>query len=115
MGSQNSSVQMECALEEQHSQEQCIKGQTFNCQPMPCGNRALVWTAHGCRGKFKCNGNDVVCDSLLPFNECPCQNFVASSPSAFVYGRNLTDGSVAVALYNPADTAATGEFDFTML
>merc|ERR1711935_770199 len=40
----------------------------------------------------------------------------APKPSAaLVYGRNLTDGSIAVALYNPADIAGFGEFGFSLL
>jgi len=37
------------------------------------------------------------------------------SAGADVYARDLTDGSVAVALYNPNDVAASGEFEFTSL
>lgn len=36
-----------------------------------------------------------------------------SAPSAMVYARNLSDGSVAVALYNPEDVAAQASFDFS--
>jgi len=35
--------------------------------------------------------------------------------NASVYGRNLTDGSVAIALYNPRDAPNTGSFEFTLL
>lgn len=35
--------------------------------------------------------------------------------AAMVYGRNLTDGSAAVALYNPTDTDIDGFVDFSML
>lgn len=36
-------------------------------------------------------------------------------PAAMVYARNLSDGSVAVALYNPEDAAVPGSFDFHSL
>jgi len=38
-----------------------------------------------------------------------------TTTEAHVYGRNLTDGSVAVALYNPNDDDAEGSFDFSLL
>jgi alpha-galactosidase len=40
---------------------------------------------------------------------------LAADKSAMVYARNLTGGDVAVALYNPTDVAADGQFDFASL
>eukprot|EP00308_Calcidiscus_leptoporus_P013319 CAMPEP_0119370774 /NCGR_PEP_ID=MMETSP1334-20130426/17081_1 /TAXON_ID=127549 /ORGANISM="Calcidiscus leptoporus, Strain RCC1130" /LENGTH=209 /DNA_ID=CAMNT_0007387899 /DNA_START=42 /DNA_END=671 /DNA_ORIENTATION=- len=40
---------------------------------------------------------------------------LAADSAAMVYARNLSDGSVAVALYNPADAAATGSVEFAQL
>lgn len=106
-----SSPSASCELVDQHSQATCELGKSFGCF---VGNNSM-WTAKGCRGAFKCGeAVGVVCDKMgVAFNVCPCH---APAPThALVYGRNLTDGSVAVALYNPADAPAKGEFQFELL
>jgi len=41
--------------------------------------------------------------------------FASTNASAAVYARKLTDGSVAVALYNPTDNAVKGQVEFATL
>merc|ERR1712224_532326 len=101
----------DCEVTEQHSQAKCSLGTSFGCF---AGNQSM-WTWKGCRGKFRCNGIEgVECDVMGgDFAVCPCH---APKPqSAAVYARNLSDGSIAVALYQEADVAGPGAFDFTLL
>jgi hypothetical protein len=104
----------DCALEKQKGGEDCKMGHNFGCAVMPCKSASFVWTSQGCQGVFKCQGSDVTCGKDSGIDHCKCGSLESSS-AALVYGRNLTDGSVAIALYNPEDAAATGSFDFSML
>ena len=59
-----------CAVTLKHklSQADCVAGKTYGCT----GN--TMWTSHGCRGVFECDGNTVKCaftgDTT---HSCPCQ------------------------------------------
>ena len=46
---------------------------------------------------------------------CPGTSEASTAAAAMVYARNLSDGSVAVALYNPSDAAADGSVEFAQL
>lgn len=102
------SSEADCKLVNQHSQSECKLGKSFGCYD---GNHSM-WTAKGCRGVFKCGEVDgVECDVMGgAFHVCSCKAPVPTPPPvatpASVYARNLTDGSVAVAFYNPQDVVA---------
>merc|ERR1712032_1156776 len=69
----------------------------------------------GCRGVFECDGvANVRCDvDGGEFTVCDCSP-PAPKP-AMIYARNLSDGSVAVALYNPEDVAGPASLDLASL
>merc|ERR1712217_1009775 len=101
----------ECKLTSKLSEADCKLGDGFGCYD---GNHSM-WTAKGCRGVFECDGvANVQCNHMGgSFTVCPC---AAPKPTAaLVYGRNLTGGDIAVALYNPSDVAGPGSFDFSLL
>jgi alpha-galactosidase len=101
----------ECSLASQLSEASCTLGKTFGCYE----NNKSMWARDGCRGIFTCSGvTGVKCDVMGgPFHVCPCK---APEPTAApVYARNLSDGSVAVALYNPEDVTGLGSFEFASL
>jgi alpha-galactosidase len=100
-----------CALTEQISSAKCALGQTFGCY----AKNQSMWIAAGCRGTFDCDGvSSVECNVMnSKFHVCECK---APAPApAMVYGRKLTDGSIAVALYNPNDVEGFGDIDFSLL
>merc|ERR1712032_208791 len=45
----------------------------------------------------------------------PAGRLLSNATTPYVYGRNLTGGDVAIALYNPSDTSSTGSLDFSLL
>lgn len=56
-------------LQKQDSIAECIFGQTFGC------NGSLVmWANAGCRGMFRCNNEDVVCESRCDPPHAACLN-----------------------------------------
>lgn len=104
-------VRADCAMTKQLSQASCTEGTSFGCY----ASNQSMWTAAGCRGVFTCDGvAGVNCNVMnSQFAVCDCK---APAPkAAMVYARNLTDHSVAVALYNPEDVAGTGSVDFSLL
>merc|ERR1712039_394773 len=101
----------DCKLTSKLSEAECKLGDGFGCYD---GNHSM-WTAKGCRGMFECDGvANVQCNHMGgSFTVCPC---AAPKPTpAMVYGRSLTGGDIAVALYNPSDVAGPGSFDFSLL
>merc|ERR1712083_173100 len=45
----------------------------------------------------------------------PAGRLLTNATTPYIYGRNLTGGDVAIALYNPSDSASSGSFEFSLL
>ena len=92
----------------------CIEGKTFGCN----ADLKTMWTSHGCRGTFTCNGvAEVDCEDWHyphpKVQTCAC---AAPPPApAQVWGRPLADGSVAVVLHNPNEKTQTVTASFATL
>jgi hypothetical protein len=101
----------DCAMTTQVSSTECKLGETYGCFP----DNSSMWIQGGCRGVFECDGvAGVHCDSEnFAFAVCDCTP-PALKP-AMIYARNLSDGSVAVALYNPEDVANPASLDLELI
>merc|ERR1712032_311057 len=101
----------DCAITQQLSETKCVVNQSFGC----FADNSSMWIRDGCRGVFECDGTrGVECNTMGgAYTVCDC---TAPAPKpAMVYARNMTDGSVAVALYNPEDVDGFASLDFGLI
>eukprot|EP01052_Picozoa_sp_SAG31_P045430 SAG31_NODE_8289_length_1480_cov_1.268646_1_plen_178_part_00 len=105
-----------CELSKHLSTAPCKFADTFGCNA-----NGTMWTSHGCRGMFSCNGVEhVIADNMgsgvhmykcisgkVPNNRPP------SDEKAQVWLRPTADGGVAVVLHNPAEKGAKITVDFS--
>merc|ERR1712048_1054183 len=106
LSTQVGSTRFTCSVTQKISHAECTLGKTFGCYE----NNHSMWVSNGCRGYFDCNG-PVKCDhNEGGFQICDCNG---EDPQ--VYARNLSDGSAAVAFYNPTDVAGNASISFDLL
>ena len=94
-------------LENQHSKSHCTLHESFDC----IDGTQQMWAASGCRGAFKCNGLETVCDVLHSSNAtCTCGDVPPGQGEAQVWLRPTADGGAAVVVHNPG----AGAVDITV-
>ncbi|EGD81512.1 hypothetical protein PTSG_02230 [Salpingoeca rosetta] len=98
-----------CALEKQLSHDPCVQGVSFGCN----GDETM-WTDHGCRGIFTCDGvQDVTCNEDGS-GKHTCKCVTTPPPPSIVLARPLSDNStVAVVIHNAAMVNQTLGFHFS--
>ena len=76
----------------QVSKTTCVRGKNFDCYP----GRRKMWTAKGCRGKFRCSGSVIGCGRYFnqesgsqPLYNCTCIS--DSLPDAWSYTWSTND------------------------
>jgi len=89
-----------CSLTSQISHSACTLEESFGCY-----DNSTMWIGSGCRGVFSCDGIDaVLCNATGPGNHtCKCTsdpNLPVVPTQCEIWARELSDGSMAVGLYN---------------
>lgn len=99
----------DCAVERKISTTECKEGENFGCFT---GNQSM-FTTHGCRAYFKCDGVDhVKCESNgFDFAVCPCKP--APPPPAIAFLRPLSGNRAAILIHNPNEQPMTSTVEFT--